>query len=86
MNESEIDFVLVSNKDRKHLTDVKAIPWELQHRLVVVDEKKLSKVYKKESKVRRMTWKLQDKKVQENFEKRVGELVGIFQRWSAKGV
>jgi len=78
MYESEIDFVLVSNKDRKYLRDVKAILWELQHRLVVVDvdEKKLSKICKKESKVR-MTWKLQDKEVQENFEKRVGELVDV---------
>jgi len=66
MNVSEIDFVLVSKEDRKHLSDVKAIPWELQYRLVVVDvdEKKLSKVCKKESKVRRMTWRLRDEEVQ----------------------
>jgi len=37
-----------------------------------VDEKKLSKVCKKESEVRRMTWKLQDKEVKEKFKKRVG--------------
>ena len=35
--ETEIDFVLVGEKYRKHVSDVKVIPWELQHRLVVVD-------------------------------------------------
>jgi len=37
MNESEIDFVLVSKEDRKHLRDVKAVPWGLQYQLVVAD-------------------------------------------------
>ena len=36
-NETEIDFVLVSRNNKKHLKDVKAIPWELEHRLVVTD-------------------------------------------------
>ena len=35
--ETEIDFVLVGEKHRKYTRDVKVIPWELQHRLVVVD-------------------------------------------------
>ena len=35
-NEPDIDFVLVG-KNNKYLKDVKAIPWELQHRLVVTD-------------------------------------------------
>ena len=39
-NETEIDFVLVEKESRKFLKDVKVIPWELQHRLVVVDVKK----------------------------------------------
>ena len=34
---TEIDFVLVGEKYRKYIRDVKVIPWELQHRLVVVD-------------------------------------------------
>ena len=38
-NETEIDFVLVE-KDTKFLKNVKMIPWELQHRLVVIDVKK----------------------------------------------
>ena len=36
-NETEIDFVLVDKNNRKHLKDVKAIPWELQYRVVVTD-------------------------------------------------
>ena len=49
-NESEIDFILVSKENRKFLKDVKVIPWELQHRLLVadVDQRKLNKVVKKE--------------------------------------
>ena len=39
-NKTEIDFVLVEKESRKFFKDVKAIPWELQHRLVVVDVKK----------------------------------------------
>ena len=29
--ETEIDFVLVREKYRKYITDMKVIPWELQH-------------------------------------------------------
>ena len=41
----EIDFVLVGEKYRKYIRDVKMIPWELQHRMVVVglDKKVLKK-------------------------------------------
>ena len=48
-NESEIDFILVSKENRKFVKDVKVIPWELQHRLLVadVDKRKLNKVIKK---------------------------------------
>ena len=47
-NETEIDFVLVGKNNGKYLKDVKAIPWELQHRLVVtdIDKRKLKKVVK----------------------------------------
>ena len=34
---TEIDFVLVGKGSRKYLRDVKVIPGELQHRLVVTD-------------------------------------------------
>ena len=36
-NDTKIDFVLVGKEKRKYLRDVKVIPGELQHRLVVVD-------------------------------------------------
>ena len=36
-NGTEIDFVLVGKGNRKYLKDVKVIPGELQHRLVVTD-------------------------------------------------
>ena len=39
-NKTEIDFVLFEKERRKFLKDVKVIPWELQHRLIVVDVKK----------------------------------------------
>ena len=42
---TEIDFVLVGEKYRKCVRDVKVIPWELQYILVVVDRDK--KVLKK---------------------------------------
>ena len=52
--ETEIDFVLVGEKYRKYITDVKVIPWELQHRLVVVDldKKALKKVVRKQQIIR----------------------------------
>ena len=57
-NESEIDFILVTKENRKFLKDGKIISWELQHRLLVtdVDKRKLNKVVKKESRVKRMVW------------------------------
>ena len=36
-NDTEIDFVLVGKEKRKHVRDVKVIPGDLQHKLVVVD-------------------------------------------------
>ena len=62
-NKSEIDFVLIGQKDRKYLRDVKVIPCELQHRLVVadMDKRKLKKVVKAEQIERRRVWKLKDK-------------------------
>ena len=76
-NDTEIDFVLVGKKKRKYLRDVKVIPGELQHRLVVVDveERKLKKSVKKSKRVRWRVWKLQEKEIKEEFERRVVELV-----------
>ena len=54
-NETKIDFVLVGKNNRKYLKDVKAIHWELQHRLMVtdIDKRKLKKVVKNEQTIRR---------------------------------
>ena len=77
VNESEIDFVLVGKGNRKYLRDVKVIPGELQHRLVVVDlvKKKVEKVVRKEAFERRKVWKLKEDDTRAKFEERVGELV-----------
>ena len=39
-NKTEIGFVLMEKESKKSLKSVKVIPWEMQHRLVVVDVKK----------------------------------------------
>ena len=54
-NETEIEFVLVGKGNRKYLRDVKVIPGELQHRLVVTDlvKKKVKKVVRKKAIERR---------------------------------
>ena len=61
------------------LRDVKVIPGELQHKLVVVDveEQKLKKSVKKSKRVRWRVWKLKEKEIKEKFEERIGKLVDI---------
>ena len=74
---TEIDFVLVGEKYRKYIRDVKMIPWELQHRMVVVDldKKVLKKIVRKERIIRRKIWKLNENQTRVRFENRVKELV-----------
>ena len=76
-NETEIDFVLVSKENRKYLRDVKVIPEELQHRLVIadLDKKKLKKVVKVATTEKRRVWKLKGENVQARFEESVCDLV-----------
>ena len=76
-NDTEIDFVLVGKEKRKYLRDVKVIPGELHHRLLVVDveKRKLKKSKKKSKRVRWRVWKLKEKEVKEEFEQRVVGLV-----------
>ena len=78
-NESEIDFILVGKTNRKYLRDVKVIPGELQHGMVVTDfiKRDVKKIIKRERIVRRKIWKLKEKDIQKKFEKRVEELVNI---------
>ena len=69
--------MLVGKKYRKYIRDVKVIPWELQHRMVVVDldEKVLKKVVRKQRIIRRKIWKLNENQTRVRFEKRVKKLV-----------
>ena len=71
--------MLVGEKYRKYIRDVKVIPWKLQHRLVVVDldKKVLKKVLRKERIIRRKIWKLNENQTRVRFEKRVKELVSL---------
>ena len=61
------------------MKDVKIIPRELQHRLLVadVDKRKLNKTVKKESRLKRIIWKLKERKMQEKFDTRVEELIDV---------
>ena len=54
--------MLVGEKYRKYVRDVKVIPRELQHRLVVIDldKKVLKKIVRKERIIRRKIWKLNE--------------------------
>ena len=66
----------MGEKYRKCTKDVAVIPWELQHRLVVVDldKKVLKKVVKKQRIIRKI-WKLNENRSRVTFEKRAKELV-----------
>ena len=73
-NGTEIDFALV---EKGNLRDVKVIPGELQHRLVVTKlvKKNVKKVVRKEAIERRKVWKLKEDDTWVRFEGRVGQLV-----------
>ena len=73
-NESEIDFVLVRTGNRKYMRDVRVIPGEPQHRLVVMDLVK-KKLVRKEAIDRRKVSKLKKDVTRARFEERVRELV-----------
>ena len=76
-NGTEIDFVLMGKENRKYLRDVKVIPGELQHRLVVTDlvKKKVKTVVSKKAIERRKVRKLKEDDTRARFEGRVGNLL-----------
>ena len=78
-NETEIDFILVGRNNRKYLINVKAILWELLHRLVVtdLDKRKFKKVVKNEQTFRRKVRKLKENNMKTKFQERVKELVDV---------
>ena len=55
------------------------IPGQLQHRLLVtdLDKKKVKKIVRKESIMRRRVWKLNENNMRRRFEERVEELVNV---------
>ena len=58
---------------------MKAIPWELQHWLVVtgIDKRKLKKVVKNEQTFRWRVWKLKENNMKTRFPERVKEVVDV---------
>ena len=78
-NETEIDFVLVGRQKRKFLKDVKSVPGELQHRLVIVDvdKRKLKKIVRKRTTEKRKVWKLKEEETRGKFQERVEEFVNM---------
>ena len=60
--EKEIDFVLLGEKYRKYIRNVKVIPWELQYRLLVfdLDKKFLKKIERNQRIIRRKIYKLNE--------------------------
>ena len=69
--------MLVGEKYRKYIRDVKVVSWELQHRLVIVDlDKKVSKkVVRKQRVTKKMIQKLNENQTRVRFEKKVNELI-----------
>ena len=78
-NRTDINFVLIERNDRKYLNDVKAIPGNLQHALAVavINKNKLERNATNNKVERRRVWKLKDKYVRKNFDKKVEELVNV---------
>ena len=60
-------------KAMKYFKDMKAITWELQHRLVVtdMDKRKLKKVVKNKQTARKRVWKLKENNVKARFQERI---------------
>ena len=70
-------LTLVENGNKKYLRNVKVIPGEFQHRLVVTDlvKKKMKKVVRNEAIERKKVLKLNEDDTRAIFKGRVGELV-----------
>ena len=65
---------MVKAKDRKFIKNVKTIPGELQHSMVVMDVELMEMVRKREAFVpRRKTWLLRDESVRKEFEAKLVE-------------
>ena len=77
--EKKIEFVLINNEHGRFTRNVKAIPGEFQHALVIVDigKKKIRKVVKKTCTERKNISLLKDVKIRKRFEVKVIKLVDV---------
>ena len=68
-NYTEIDFVFIKKEHLPSIQNVKAIPGESQHALVIadIDEKKIRKIVKKTCAERRKISLLNDVKIRKRF-------------------
>ena len=77
--ETEIEFVLIEKEHRQLMRDMKAIPGEFQHALMIadIDKMKLRKVVRKTCAERRKITLLKDVKIRKIFKEKVTELVDV---------
>ena len=70
-------FVLMEKESRKFFKDVKVIPWELQHKIVVGDVKKenLLKHIKMKQNMQWRVWKSKEKGTRKKFKDKTKESV-----------
>ena len=75
LNETMVDYMMVRLKDRKMLSNVKVIPGQLQHGLLLMDviEKEMLKKMKVKFEPRRKTWLLREDKNKKAFEEKLKE-------------
>ena len=68
-NETEIDFVLMKKEHQRFIQNMKAIPGEFQHALVVaaIDKRKIRKVVRKTRAERGKITLLKDVKIRKRF-------------------
>ena len=77
MNETEIDFVLITKEHRRFIQNVKTIHWEFQHALVIaeIDKKKIRKVVRKTHAEGRKISLLKNVKIWKRFEEKVIKVI-----------
>ena len=66
-NETEIDFVLTKKRHQRFIQNVKAIPGDSQHALVIADKRKIRKVVRKTYTERRKITLLKDVMIRKRF-------------------
>ena len=76
-NEKEIDFLLIKKDHQLFMQNMKAIPGEFRHALVMadIDKIKIRNVVRKTCAERRKITLLKDVKIRKQFEEKVTELV-----------